>query len=119
MRKLWWLLPLALLLFTPSSTRSPIDRVERIADAIANAEGYYVPNSRARRNNNPGDLTTPLGQSYTGYDGQFVVFATDTDGWNALYILIADALNGVSGIYNADMSISEFATHYTATEQAA
>lgn len=94
-----------------------MDRVERIADAIANAEGYYVPNSRARRNNNPGDLTDPMGQEYTGYDGPFVIFTTDTDGWYALYVLIGGALNGTSLIYDANMTIQEFANKYTATQQ--
>lgn len=57
------------------------DLVDKIAAAIARFEGFYVPNSRAQRNNNPGNLrrwgNTPV------VDG-FASFPTLEAGWAAL-----------------------------------
>lgn len=88
----------------------------RIADAIAFAEGFYVNGSRPQRNNNPGNLTLSLGFPTIGTDGQFVIFATANDGWNALRKQVSLMLSDQSGVYNSAMSILEMAGHYTLTE---
>ena len=98
----------------PSGSAS---KTERIANAIAYAEGYFVSGSRPERNNNPGDLTKAFGQDYTGYDGIFIVFATPTDGWQALFQQVNMMLDNTSSIYNDEMTIYEVAQRYTTTQQ--
>jgi hypothetical protein len=52
------------------------------AYAIARFEGYYVPQSRAQRNRNPGNLRAVAGQA-SDADG-FRTFGTHVEGWLAL-----------------------------------
>jgi hypothetical protein len=42
------------------SAQPELTVISKIADAIAFAEGFYVPGSRPCRNNNPGDLERDL-----------------------------------------------------------
>lgn len=91
--------------------------IDLFATAIATAEGFFVPNSRAARNNNPGNMTRDLIGRATGRDGMFVVYATAADGWTNLKKQIQITLNGSSGIYNIHMTIQDFANKYTTTQQ--
>jgi len=92
------------------------DRViAKIADAIAFAEGFQVPGSRPRRNNNPGDLERDLTGKAIGRDGSYVVYATVQDGWAALERQVRLMFGG-SRIYKPSMTIREVAKHYTATD---
>ncbi|MCI0618940.1 hypothetical protein L0244_38700 [bacterium] len=95
------------------------DAIEQIAVAIAFAEGFYVAESRAARNNNPGNLTIDTIGKSIGKDGIFVVYANVTDGWNALKRQVELILTNASQIYNNDMTIYEIAQRYTTTEQLA
>lgn len=82
-----------------------------LADAIAVAEGYYVSGSLAARANNPGNLK--LGDvGYGMIDGK-TVYATVTDGWNALYRQVRLMLTGESAYYHPGMTLSEVAVIYT------
>lgn len=90
--------------------------IDAFAEAIAFAEGFYVYGSRPARNNNPGNLTVDLIGKSVGTDGRFVIYATAADGWEALKKQIAMALDGRSKIYDASMSIADFASRYTTTE---
>jgi hypothetical protein len=89
--------------------------VSRIADAITFAEGYFVPGSRAYRNNNPGDLERDLTGKGVGWDGPYVIYGTAQDGRDALERQVRLMFAG-SHIYNPAMTISEIARHYTATD---
>lgn len=89
------------------------------ATAIAYAEGFYVNGSRPQRNNNPGDLTFDTIGKGIGKDGPFIVYRTVEDGWDALKRQVSLILTNTSSIYNTDMTISDMAEHYTATEQSA
>ena len=91
--------------------------VFRIADAIAFAEGYYVPGSRPRRNNNPGDLERDLTGKGAGWDGPYVVYPTAQDGWDALERQVGLMFRG-SRIYKPSMTLAEVAVRYTATSPA-
>lgn len=51
---------------------------DAIAQAIAQMEGWGKAGTLASRNNNPGNLTDPR-------TGQFRIFGTAEEGWNALY----------------------------------
>ena len=88
--------------------------IEKVADAIAHAEGYYVAGSRPQRNNNPGDLEVDVTGEGIGRDGPYIVYATPQDGLDALKYLVRLMFKG-SRIYKPDMTITEVAIHYTAT----
>ncbi len=87
------------------------DQVQRIAKAIADAEGFGPVGNRATRNNNPGDLTYSFGFATIGQDGPFPIFASVTDGWNALYTQIEDIFSG-SSHWSPDMSIAQIGQTY-------
>ena len=86
---------------------SPI--VQKIAHAIAMAEGFFVSGSRSKRNNNPGDITADITGTATGSDGMFMVYGSASDGWNALYKQVQEMLDGTSSYYDPSMTISEIA----------
>ena len=88
--------------------------ISRIADAIAWAEGFFVPGSRPHRNNNPGDLERDVTGKRVGFDGPYVVYATFEDGWEALEHQVRLMFGG-SRIYKPSMTIAEVARHWTAT----
>ena len=93
--------------------------VQKIAQAIAFAEGFYVAGSRPQRNHNPGDMTLDLIGKSTGKDGPFVVYATDDDGWANLYKQVGLWINGGSSHATADSTITDIAGFYTTTDQTA
>lgn len=83
--------------------------VGAIAQAIATAEGYFVSGSRPANNNNPGDISDlTMGEiTATGSDaGGLSIFASISDGWNALYAKIQNILSGQSSVYSPDASLS-------------
>ena len=90
-----------------SSVPGTPDIVQRFASAIATAEGFFLAGSRAQRNNNPGNVTSSFGQSTTGQDAQFPIFATVADGWQALYNQVYKMFYGGSVYYNPSMTISQ------------
>jgi hypothetical protein len=90
--------------------------ISRIADAIAFAEGYFVPGSRPRRNNNPGDLERDLTGKGVAWDGPYVVYSSATDGFEALEHQVRLMFGG-SHIYKPSMTIAEVALHYTESEK--
>lgn len=93
--------------------------VQKIAQAIAFAEGFYVSGSRSSRDHNPGDMTQDLIGKSTGKDGPFVVYASDDDGWANLYAQIELWLNGGSGHATPSSTITQIAGFYTTTDQTA
>lgn len=90
--------------------------IDKLADAIAFAEGYYVTNSRAWRNNNPGNITVDTTGTGIGRDGMFIIYSTAEDGFEALKKQIQKMIDGTSAFYNVSMSIEEIANIYTATQ---
>lgn len=93
--------------------------VGAFADAIAWAEGYYVPGSRPNRNNNPGDLTVDTIGKGTGKDGPYIIYGTAADGWAALRRQVELMFTGQSRYYKPNMTIAQVASRYTTTEQSA
>lgn len=100
-------------------TMSTTPAVQKIAEAIAVAEGFYVAGSRPARNHNPGDMTADLIGKSVGKDGIFVVYANDDDGWDNLYKQINLWLSGGSSHAGPSSSISDIAGFYTTTDQSA
>jgi hypothetical protein len=86
--------------------------VDRLADAIAFAEGWYVAGSRSQRNNNPGDLTYSFGFPTTGNDGPFPIFATAAAGLAALNKQVSEMFDGSSQNFNPSMSIAQVGQVY-------
>jgi hypothetical protein len=82
------------------------DLVDRLAYAIARAEGYFVDGSLPQRLNNPGDLVDPT-------TGKLRQFATPAEGWDALRRQVRAMLSGMSVWYRPDMTLLEVAQRYT------
>jgi hypothetical protein len=66
-------------------------------EAIARQEGFYVPDSRPNRNNNPGDLEfhgweTVYGGSSSPHDTRFTYFDSVAHGFEALRHLFTFSL---------------------------
>lgn len=111
-----WLLLFGLLAVGFAATGSK-PAVDRIAEAIATAEGYFVAGSRPNRNNNPGNLTRDFGYQTVGKDGPFPIFINAAAGWAALKDQVRMMLDGTSNNFRPEMTIAEIAAVYTATEQ--
>ena len=82
---------------------------EKIARAIAKAEGFFTDSQLLQRLNNPVGLK-PVG------GGALIQFATVQDGWNAAYRQIRLILTNDSSVYNRDMSISQIAPIWTGND---
>ena len=100
-----------------SMDTSADDRTQKLAQAIASAEGFYKAGSRPQRNNNPGDMTQDLIGKAVGTDGPFVVYATPDDGWANLYAQINKWYSGTSNRADGTSTISELSSFYTTTEK--
>lgn len=87
------------------------EKTQRMARAIATAEGYGPPQNLATRANNPGDLKR--GDVGLGTIHDKTVFATPAEGWAALYRQIDLMRTGQSAYYNASMTFSQIARVYT------
>lgn len=102
----------------PNVSYSPA--IQAAAQAIAKAEGFYVPNSIPARAHNPGNLKIP---GWTGptLGGGICVFDSDGQGWAALHRQLQMIVDGRSQVYSLDMTLSEMGRLWTATatEQAA
>lgn len=90
-----------------SVTTGAPDRVRRIAQAIARAEGYGVSGAIPTVRNNPGNIrdTTLPGQPIATYP-------TVTAGWEALYQQVRRMLAG-SSLYPKGWTLAQVAQRYT------
>lgn len=78
------------------------DPLEKVAASIAEFEGFNLPDSVARRNNNPGNLKDPR-------TGEFRAFANADEGWEALRsqirknaergVTLKEFFGGKAGVY--------------------
>jgi len=96
--------------------------VIKVARAFAKAEGFFDPNHPndvPRRAHNPGDLTDDgdvgLGTIQTAgpFGAKITIYATDSDGWNALYRKVRRMLSGSSHSYPIALTIAEVAIKYS------
>lgn len=99
-----------------SKNIAPTDKVKAIAQALAKAEGFYVPGSIPQRAHNPGDLK--LGDVGNGDISGKTIFLTDEDGWNALYHQINLMVSGESEFYDPSMSWRDIANTWVGTTDA-
>ena len=97
------------------------DFIDQLANGIAKAEGYYVPLSRASKNNNPGNITDRNigGVVATGADyGGLSIFASPQDGWTALYAKLRNIINGGSTTFPLSFTIYQLAWTWTGGDAA-
>lgn len=66
-------------------------------------EGYNAGDTRAKRNNNPGNLKFAGQPGAEADEDGFAVFMTARDGFNALKAQIRAAIEGKSSVYTPDM----------------
>jgi hypothetical protein len=102
------------------ASRTVSTKVETFACAIARTEGYFQKGSIPNRLNNPGDLTSQIGNAYPGQQGlykQYVVFRTAQDGWKALRSQIQRVIDGTSTKYTQEMTMLQIARVYAASPQ--
>jgi hypothetical protein len=103
---------------TPPGTPELEIKVSALARGISVAEGFGVNGAIPTRANNPGDLA--VGDKGLGVLGpsRVTVFASITEGWDALYRIVRGWLTGKSSIYFLDDSIFEVARKYVNGPQA-
>lgn len=115
MNRFWPIFILGVVYMALSRKQVASDRVKRIAEAIAVAEGFAfpgapqtspanIPNSR-RNPGNIRDMQRPP-------DYPVKTFATKEAGWDALYRQVEGMLKG-SALYPADWTIEQIARRYT------
>jgi hypothetical protein len=90
---------------------APSTTVQKIAKAIATAEGFYVQNSIPQRANNPGDLE--LGDKGLGTIAGKTIYSSPSAGWQALYHEVQLILDNQSRYYNSGMTIAEVGNIYS------
>lgn len=92
--------------------------VIKFARAIAHAEGFGVDKTNLpTRCNNPGDLAagdvghgTARSAGYGAAD--ITIYATEVDGWSALYRQVRRMLTGGSRYYTLDMRLADVGMTY-------
>lgn len=93
--------------------------VLKLSRAIAAAEGFGKAGTVPTRARNPGDLTDDgnLGHGVIRTSGPFgaaiTIYATDVDGWNALYRKVRRMLSGASKTYLLSMTIEQVAIKWS------
>lgn len=91
---------------------------ELLGEVIARHEGFYKDDSRAQRNNNPGNLTK--GNGCSEFDGGgFCRYGTSEEGWDALHHQLNMMENGTSHVYNLAMTPTQFVARYASSSPAA
>lgn len=86
--------------------------VVRFARAIAAAEGFGIVGAIPTRQHNPGNLKTSSVPSIGADTQGHLIFATDADGWLALYRQIALIVSGRSRYYSLDMTLADMGARY-------
>lgn len=95
-----------------------LDKVTKMATAIARTEGFFVKGTIPNRYHNPGDIRSRLKHAYPGQVGLnkhgYVIFKNDAWGWAALEKQIERVIDGSSTKYTSDMTFAQIARVYAA-----
>lgn len=83
----------------------PGGRIAAFADAIARAEGFYTPGTIPAKAHNPGDLVLSWLDNPTMGAEKITVFASDAEGWRALYRQLDLIATGRSKVYTLNDTI--------------
>lgn len=116
MKKLLILKLVSMLLVGTASAQ--LDKVAKLATAIARTEGFYVKGTVPNRCHNPGDIRAKSAHAYPGQAGLnrrgYVIFRNDAWGWAALEKQIEKVIDGTSTVYSREMTFKKFAKSYAA-----
>lgn len=88
---------------------------QKLAHAIAVAEGFYQKGTLPNRLHNPGDITSSLRHAYPGQIGLYhgyVIFKSNQYGWEALFNQIQKVIDGTSSRYTQNMTFAQIAKVY-------
>ena len=102
----------------PGGTALPSAKLQQLAAAIAQAEGFGIEGAIPTLANNPGDLVRG-DQGHGTIGSGITVYGSVEEGWNALYHELGLIFSGTSKVYNTAMSFAEMAAHWTLTETGA
>jgi hypothetical protein len=96
-------------------------KLQTFCQSIAIYEGGETAGTIPYKTNNPGDLRWPYGAPYpygaTGVAfGDFLTFATATDGFTALTTYVTRVAEGKSKIYPTNCTIEQFFNVYAPTD---
>lgn len=94
---------------------APSTVVQKIAKAIAKAEGFYVKGSLPQRANNPGDLEE--GDIGYGTINGKTKFPSASQGWIRLYSQVEAMLDNSSRVYGPTWTIQDVANEYVSGQQ--
>ena len=100
-----------LVITTDRTTWPSGDKIWQIAQAVAIAEGYDVPDSNPFRLNNPGDISDGFvefgGEAHSG--SNVTHFPDAETGWRWLYDKLSRIAQGQSAVYSPTMTWSDLA----------
>ena len=91
---------------------APSTKVQNVAQAIARAEGFYIPGSLGARSNNPGNLKV---SGYPTQPGGITIFPSADAGWSALYRQLEIIRTGQSAYYSLSTTLRQMGQRWTAT----
>jgi hypothetical protein len=107
---------ITLVLLTASVVAHALTPTQKLARAIAKAEGFGIKNSVSTRYHNPGDIRASHGVKYFGQIGintrGYVIFKDDRAGWAALEGQIEKIITGASRFYNVNMTLAQISRSY-------
>lgn len=101
----------------PEDDAFRLGKIQKLAMAVAKAEGYGVEGALPTRINNPGDLE--LGDVGCGVEQGKTIYPNAKAGWDALERQCALILTDKSPYYQTQMTIMQFAMKYTGNDEAA
>jgi hypothetical protein len=91
--------------------------VQALAQAIARAEGFFVPGSAPQRAHNPGALKTPGWSGPVTGSAGINVYESDDQGWAALHSQLWRIATGESRFYTVNDSLDQMARTWTGSER--
>jgi len=110
---------ITLVLLTASVVAHALTPTQKLAHAIAKAEGFGARNAKPTRLHNPGDIRALRGNAYSGQIGVdrqgYAIFKTDRAGWAALEGQIEKIIAGTSHLYNVNMTLARIGRGYAAS----
>ena len=111
---------ITLVLLTASVVAHAVTPTQKLAHAIAKAEGFGASKTNLpTRCHNPGDIRSQRRNAYPGQVGLnnrgYVIFADDRAGWAALEGQIEKIIADTSHLYNVNMTLARIGRGYAAS----
>jgi len=107
---------ITLVLLTASVVAHALTPTQKLAHAIAKAEGFGTRNAKPTRLHNPGDIRARRSNAYPGQIGVdrqgYAIFKTDRAGWFALEAQIDKIVTGASNFYSVNSTLKQLGRGY-------